>query len=210
MTFIELAWTISPTFILLAIANPSFNLLYLLDEVIAPSLTLKVLGFLPDGLKLYILNKIIDTKLKIGKKNNLKRNYINLIYYSKYNNFSINLIPLKKINNITKIEYLNKNYFHTHSRSINRIGPHNLDIISVIVGSLLGDGYAENRTGEGVRLKFKQSIIHKEYLFYLYHFFYSRGYCSNLEPKKYTRTIKNKEKIYYGYEFNTYTFRSLN
>jgi cytochrome c oxidase subunit 2 len=43
-TLIELIWTISPAFILLAIANPSFNLLYLLDEVIAPSLTLKVLG----------------------------------------------------------------------------------------------------------------------------------------------------------------------
>jgi hypothetical protein len=26
----------------------------------------------------------------------------------------------------------------------NRIGPHNLDIISVIVGNLLGDGWAEN------------------------------------------------------------------
>ena len=46
-------------------------------------------------------------------------------------------------------------------------------------------------------------------LFSLYYFFFNRGYCSNLEPRKYTRTIKGIDKIYYGYEFNTYTFRSF-
>jgi len=43
-TLIELVWTISPAFILLAIAFPSFRLLYMLDEVISPALTIKVLG----------------------------------------------------------------------------------------------------------------------------------------------------------------------
>jgi hypothetical protein len=66
-----------------------------------------------------------------------------------------------------------------------------------------------NRSGEGVRIAIKQSIIHKEYLFSLYNFFLSRGYCSNLEPRKYTRIIKGTPKLYYGYEFNTYTFRSF-
>lgn len=92
---------------------------------------------------------------------------------------------------------------------MNRIGPHNLDVISVLVGLLLGDGYASNRSGEGVRFSIKQSIVHKEYLFSLYDFFLSRGYCSNLEPRKYQRTIKGINKIYYGFEFNTFTFRSL-
>jgi hypothetical protein len=92
---------------------------------------------------------------------------------------------------------------------MNRIGPHNIDVISVLVGLLLGDGYASNRSGEGVRFSIKQSIIHKEYLFSLYEFFLKRGYCSNLEPRKYNRSIKNINKIYYGYEFNTYTFSSL-
>ncbi len=36
-------------------------------------------------------------------------------------------------------------------RSKNRIGPHNQDVISVIIGSLLGDSYANNRSGEGTR-----------------------------------------------------------
>jgi hypothetical protein len=49
-------------------------------------------------------------------------------------------------------------------------------------------------------------------LFWLYDFFYTRGYCSNLEPRKYTRILKNgyKVKEHYGYEFNTFTFRSFN
>jgi len=60
---------------------------------------------------------------------------------------------------------------------------------------------------------FKQSIIHKDYLFYLYDLFYTRGYCSNLQPRKYTRKLINRDtkliKEYYGYEFSTFTFTSL-
>ena len=44
MTLIELIWTITPAFILIAIAFPSFRLLYLLDEVISPTITIKVVG----------------------------------------------------------------------------------------------------------------------------------------------------------------------
>lgn len=43
-TLIELVWTITPAFILIAIAFPSFRLLYLLDEVISPTITIKVAG----------------------------------------------------------------------------------------------------------------------------------------------------------------------
>jgi cytochrome c oxidase subunit 2 len=43
-TLIELIWTVSPAFILIAIAFPSFRLLYLLDEVISPTITIKVVG----------------------------------------------------------------------------------------------------------------------------------------------------------------------
>lgn len=43
-TMIELIWTITPAFILIAIAFPSFKLLYLSDEVISPSITIKAVG----------------------------------------------------------------------------------------------------------------------------------------------------------------------
>ena len=43
-TLIELIWTITPALVLIAIAFPSFRLLYLLDEVISPTITIKVVG----------------------------------------------------------------------------------------------------------------------------------------------------------------------
>lgn len=104
------------------------------------------------------------------------------------------------------------NLFHTKIKADKRIGPHNSDVISVIVGSLLGDCYGSRRSVEGTRFVYKQSIVHKEYFFWLYEFFYSRGYCSKLEPRKYTRKIAkvSQKREYFGYEFNTYTFRSFN
>lgn len=43
-TLIELVWTITPAFILIAIAFPSFKLLYLMDDVISPAMTIKAVG----------------------------------------------------------------------------------------------------------------------------------------------------------------------
>lgn len=43
-TALEIVWTITPAFILIAIAFPSFQLLYLMDEVIDPLITVKIVG----------------------------------------------------------------------------------------------------------------------------------------------------------------------
>jgi len=43
-TALEVVWTVTPALLLLTIAYPSFALLYLLDEVVTPVLTVKVLG----------------------------------------------------------------------------------------------------------------------------------------------------------------------
>ena len=43
-TFIEIVWTITPALILLIIAIPSFSLLYAMDEIISPAITIKTLG----------------------------------------------------------------------------------------------------------------------------------------------------------------------
>ena len=331
-TVLELIWTITPALILMFVAFPSFRLLYLMDEVISPTLTIKVIGFflqpllqlklgsqplpsraqsLPlslrtvgarrrqetkNGLKSNILNKIKDTifgqkniilKGKYGKENlninfefKFRMNQALKEEFNVHTHWPLLLLLIIKIKNgfkgqkvaplylllfslqkqrpsglwafgqrknvmarekITKINQRNqtlkikqpktspflgitrglnnisaqiqphntKFFFHTRCRAINRIGPHNTDIISTIFGLLLGDGYAVNRTGEGVIISIKQSIIHKEYLFNLYEFFFLRGYCSNLIPRMYNRTIKGIDKIYSGYEFNTFTFRSF-
>jgi cytochrome c oxidase subunit 2 len=41
---VEIIWTIIPAFILITLASPSFSLLYSLDEISNPELTLKILG----------------------------------------------------------------------------------------------------------------------------------------------------------------------
>ena len=43
-TVVELVWTVSPALVLIAIALPSFKLLYLIDDVISPALTVKCVG----------------------------------------------------------------------------------------------------------------------------------------------------------------------
>ena len=43
-TTLEIIWTIIPTFVLLFIATPSFALIYALDEIVDPELTIRVIG----------------------------------------------------------------------------------------------------------------------------------------------------------------------
>nr|YP_009040512.1 cytochrome c oxidase subunit 2 [Kappaphycus striatus]AHG98611.1 cytochrome c oxidase subunit 2 [Kappaphycus striatus] len=43
-TLIEIIWTVTPAIILLIIAVPSFSLLYAMDEIISPAITIKTLG----------------------------------------------------------------------------------------------------------------------------------------------------------------------
>lgn len=192
-TLVELIWTITPGLILIFIAFTSFKLLYLMDEVSDINMTLYIEGFLINGgPKSYMKNKIENTFF--------------LKYNAEYRKGQKNKVILKQL-------------FHSKVNALNRIGPHNEEVISVIIGSLLGDGYANKRNIEGIRLCYRQSVIHKEYLFWLYEFFYNRGYCSPLNPRLYVRRIKNKvpkdsnsntAKEYHGYEFNTFTFRSFN
>jgi len=161
-----------------------------LKEVIDPAMTLKITGFLK-----------------------LTNSYRPIYEIQKFNGLSLcnlwlNKLELRKI----KIDStINKCSFHTHIRSKNRIGPHNIDIISVIIGSLLGHGNGEKRNLNGVRIRYRQSIINEEYIFWLYRFFNQRGYCSNLRPHYYNRIskIKGISKNYQGYEFNLYTFTSF-
>lgn len=106
--------------------------------------------------------------------------------------------------------------FHTKVQTIKRIGPHSSDVISVLVGSLLGDGYSyqTKALNKGTSFRFKQSVVHKEYLFFLYEFFYLRGYSTNSGPREYKTILLQKNtgesKTYYGYEFDLFTFSSLN
>ena len=104
----------------------------------------------------------------------------------------------------------NVNLISKKLTSRDRIGPHNIDIISIIIGSTLSDTHLEKRNnGIGTRIIFKQSNDNVEYLMWFHNYLSSRGYCSNTKPKLQIR-IKQKGKVYHQYRISSYTFSSFN
>ena len=109
---------------------------------------------------------------------------------------------MKSLHHKIKLAFILPNYSPK-----TRIGPHDEDVYSVLVGALLGDCYAERLPRGGVRFRFKQSAEHQEYIFWLFDFFRTRGYCSNNLPIKFTQKLG--DKFHDCYRFNTYAFSSL-
>jgi ubiquinol-cytochrome c reductase cytochrome b subunit len=98
----------------------------------------------------------------------------------------------------------------TRTRGTARIGPHNRDILSIIFGSLLGDGHAEKRiSGIGTRISFFQEDIHVEYLLYLHKILAEYGYCNPKIPVIRQR-LGLKGKLRKVVRFSTWTYTSFN
>lgn len=101
-----------------------------------------------------------------------------------------------------------KRYFFSRNfKSRNRIGPHNLDVISLIVGSLLSNSYLEKRE-YGVRIIFIKYSSNVEYLMWFHSWLASQGYCSNKKPKL-SKLIGKGNKVLFIYSFKSYSFSSF-
>jgi ubiquinol-cytochrome c reductase cytochrome b subunit len=129
---------------------------------------------------------------------------------------SINLSQIKGIdlfkvsisNNITSLILEKK--VRILSFSSCRIGPHNLDILSIIYGGLLGDAHGEKRQGgNGTRITFQQESIHNSYAFWLHSKISELGYCSSKIPQIQTRLGKNGV-VRKFVRFRTWTYTSFN
>jgi len=92
--------------------------------------------------------------------------------------------------------------------STNRIGPHNFNILSILMGSLLGDGSME-KDGNGSRFTFYQEKSHGEYLLWLHKTLFELGYCTSNLPIISSR-IGINNNIRYIYRFRTFTYSSFN
>lgn len=91
-----------------------------------------------------------------------------------------------------------------------RIGPHNKDFISFILGGLLGDVHLEKRKqGCGTRIIFEQCQQNIQYLYWINDFLIKRGYCKNQKPF-FKKRIAKENKVFFHFRINTYTFTSLN
>lgn len=70
-------------------------------------------------------------------------------------------------------------------RALNRIGPHNYNVLCIIIGSLLGDMWATKIPGiilNSVRFALEQSIKNSAYLISVWTELKLLGYCSNVPP----------------------------
>lgn len=92
--------------------------------------------------------------------------------------------------------------------AIDRVGPHEIKIISILFGSLLGDGYAEFRN-KGTRFCFYQESSHAAYLIWLHGLIANLGYCNSQPPKIQTR-LGNKGNVRKVIRFKTWTYSSFN
>nr|YP_007476159.1 hypothetical protein H891_mgp27 [Nuclearia simplex]AGE93659.1 hypothetical protein [Nuclearia simplex] len=92
--------------------------------------------------------------------------------------------------------------------STKRIGPHNYDLLCLLMGSLLGDATMD-KDGNGSRFCFYQESIHQEYLLWLHKTLFDLGYCKPDIPQILTRSGVNG-KIRYYCRFKTFTFSSFN
>jgi ubiquinol-cytochrome c reductase cytochrome b subunit len=106
--------------------------------------------------------------------------------------------------------YLSSNRAAKRIPAESRVGPHDLHLLSVIYGTLLGDSHAECRyPGNGSRVCFNQEAHHAEYLLWLHGFFAGLGYCNPQVPTIQTR-LAPKGHLRYIIRFHSYTYCSFN
>jgi ubiquinol-cytochrome c reductase cytochrome b subunit len=94
------------------------------------------------------------------------------------------------------------------TKSNHRIGPHNYNVICILIGSLLGRASAEKH-GNGTRFCFQQEQINSGYLLWFHNYLSELGYCNKTIPELKTR-IGKQGKLRYELRIKTFTYASFN
>jgi len=106
----------------------------------------------------------------------------------------------------------------SRTRAIHRIGPHNIDVLSIIICSMLGDCWGNKIKGQqmdSVRFILEQGIKNSAYIHHLNIILHELGYCSNVTPKLVVKSESSVDKrsdptsIRYNYRLTTYSFTNL-
>lgn len=100
-----------------------------------------------------------------------------------------------------------RSFFSNKLKSSQRIGPHNVNVISLIIGSLLSNSYLEKR-GYGIRIVFIKCNNNVEYLMWFHSVLSNAGYCNKEKPKLY-KLIDKGNKVLFIYSFKSYSFSSF-
>jgi len=130
---------------------------------------------------------------------------LNNIFLQEYVNI-INSISISELISPFLLSTNQIKNLHSHKR----IGPHNKELLSILFGSLLGDGHAEKRIqGNGTIICFQQEASHVSYLLWLHNLLSDLGYCSKTIPRITTR-LGRKNSIRRIIRFTTWTYSSFN
>ena len=107
------------------------------------------------------------------------------------------------------------NFSKSRTKALYRIGPHNKEVLSVIMCGMLGDWWADEIKGQispSVRFSVEQGINNVAYIHSLTLYFNKLGYCSNITPrlvkKSDTGSARDLEDRF-NYRLTLYTFTSL-
>ena len=86
----------------------------------------------------------------------------------------------------------------SRTNAIFRIGPHNKQILDIIICGMLGDLWADkilSQTLNSTRIQIEQSIINNAYIHYLTLYFYNLGYCAKPVPVLVQQTKKKQNPL---------------
>ena len=85
-------------------------------------------------------------------------------------------------------------YSKARTKALHRIGPHNKDILCLLICGMLGDWWADKIKGQispSIRFNIEQAINNTAYIHHLTLLFNELGYCSNITPT----LVKKSEAI---------------
>lgn len=104
------------------------------------------------------------------------------------------------------------------TKALYRIGPHNKDVLSILICGLLGDWWADKIKGQvysSIRFNIEQAISNAAYIHHLTLLFNELGYCSNLTPslvkksEAFTEKRIDKTLARFNYRLSLFTFTSF-
>ena len=119
-----------------------------------------------------------------------------------------NWMLISNINNKLNYSSFNK----SRTKAFYRIGPHNKDVLSIIICGMLGDWWADKIKGQlsaSVRFNIEQGINNSAYIHNLTLYFNKIGYCSNITPVLVKKYDKKDSINRFNYRLSLFTFTSL-
>jgi ubiquinol-cytochrome c reductase cytochrome b subunit len=128
-------------------------------------------------------------------------------------------INKKNLNNQINTNNLYRLPFNkSRTKALHRIGPHNIDVLSIIICGLLGDWWGDKIKGQispSIRFNLEQEIINFAYIHHLNILLYNLGYCSSIIPKLVIKSESiqdkrlNKSEIRFNYRLTLFTFTNF-